>query len=71
MTAHAAWEDSLLFPAITGTLSEDDMGELKGLKKRQERDLLGRDATSNLYRQLTGLELACGVTGPDIFTRHL
>jgi hemerythrin-like domain-containing protein len=63
ITAHAAWEETMLFPAMLGTMSRDDMDVLKELNEQQERNLLGKDAEKKIYRQLTGLEQACGITG--------
>ena len=71
ITAHAAWEETVLFPVMEGTWSE---GELKGLRQAEERDekkLLGKDATEQLYTMLADLEAAAGVTGLRDFTRRL
>jgi len=71
MTAHAAWEETMMFPVMVGTWSEDDLSDLREKQEQDEKMLLGKDATEKLNSMLTSLESACGVNDVRDFTRRL
>lgn len=68
--AHAAWEESLLFPCMEGTWSDRDLKNLKETQEKHEKKLLGDDATQKVYSMLAELESAAGVSGLRDFTRR-
>jgi hemerythrin-like domain-containing protein len=69
--AHASWEETVLFPVMEGTWSEDELNELREIQEKDEKKLLGKDATEKLNSMLISLESACGVTGLNDFARRL
>jgi hemerythrin-like domain-containing protein len=71
ITAHAAWEETILFPVMEGTWSKDDLNDLRESQEQDEKKLLGKDATEKLNSMLTSLESACGVNDVSDFTRRL
>jgi hemerythrin-like domain-containing protein len=71
MTAHAAWEETVLFPVMEGTWSEDDLNDLRETQEKDEKKLLGKDAVEKLNSMLMSVEAACGVNDVRDFTRRL
>ncbi|MGA9138874.1 MAG: hemerythrin domain-containing protein [Methanocella sp.] len=69
--AHAAWEETILFPVMEGTWSKDDLNNLRETQEQDEKKLLGKDATEKLNTMLMSVESACGVNGINDFTRRL
>jgi hemerythrin-like domain-containing protein len=69
--AHAAWEQTVLFPVMAGTWSKDELEELKEKQEEHEKKLLGKDATEKAYTMLMDLEKSAGISGLDDFTRRL
>ncbi len=69
ITAHAAWEETILFPAMQGTWSEDQLDELREKQEEDEKRLMGDDATQKAYNMLTDLESSCGIESIGDFTR--
>ena len=69
MLAHVAFEESVLFPVMEGTLSGDELEELKIRGREQEESLFGPDATQKAFDMLYQLEAAAGVKGASHFTK--
>jgi hemerythrin-like domain-containing protein len=69
--AHAAWEQTVLFPVMQGTWSEDELDDLKEMQEKHEEKLLGKDATKKTYAMLADLEKAAGITSLNDFTRRM
>lgn len=69
MLAHAAFEETILFPILEGAPSDDQMRNLKMLGVKQEESLLGPNATQKAFDMLSELEAAAGVTGLSNFTQ--
>jgi hemerythrin-like domain-containing protein len=69
--AHAAWEETVLFPTMEGTWSEDELNDLRETQEEHEKKLLGKDAVNKVYGMLTDLESSAGITGVQDFTRRL
>lgn len=69
--AHAAREETVLFPAMMGTWSDDDLDALKETQEEHERELLGEDAAEKVYEMLGDLEAAAGIESVADFTRRL
>lgn len=68
--AHAAWEESVLFPCMEGTWSDNDLDNLKETQEKHEKKLLGEDATMKLYGMVADLEASAGISGVNDFTRR-
>lgn len=67
--AHAAYEESVLFPVMRGSLSDDELGELKGRDVGQIQKLFGKDATRKLYGAVMELESMAGIVRLSSLTR--
>lgn len=70
MMAHAAWEQTILFPALEGKLSSDELKKLKERQEEHEEKLLGKDATEKSYNMLAEIESSAGISGLSDFTRR-
>ncbi len=68
---HAAWEETVLFPAMLGTWSEDELDDLREIQEEQEKKLLGKDAVKKVTGKLLDLESSAGIAGVGDFTRRL
>lgn len=71
MMAHAAREETVLFPAMEGTWSDKDLDALKEAQEEDEKELLGEDADEKVYKMLGDLESAAGIESVADFTRRL
>lgn len=69
MTAHAGFEETILFPYMMGTLSDEQMKDLKMKGIKQEESLMGPNATQKAYDMLVDLENAASVSGPEFYTK--
>ena len=69
--AHAAWEETVLFPAVEGTWSGDELNDLRKLQENDEKKLLGKGATKKEYDMLADLEASAGISGVADFTRRI
>lgn len=69
--AHAAWEETVLFPVMEGTWSDDELTDLKDLQEDHEEKLLGKNATEKTYGMLMDLEKSVGITSVNDFTRRM
>ncbi len=67
--AHAAWEQSVLFPVVEGKMSEKELDALKETQEEHEKELLGENATEKVFDMLADLESSAGVMGLKDFTR--
>lgn len=70
ITAHAAYEETCLFPAMNGTWSDRDLADLREKQEEAEKKMLGEDAAQKVYSMLGDLESSCGVEGLRDFTRR-
>ncbi|WP_048198683.1 hemerythrin domain-containing protein [Methanocella arvoryzae] len=68
--AHAAWEETCLFPCMEGTWSQSDLDNLKETQEKHEKKLLGEDATMKIYGMVSELESSAGISGLKDFTRR-
>jgi len=71
ITAHAAWEETVLFPAMEGTWSAEELSDLREIQEEQEEKMFGKDAAKTVYSKLAELESSCGIEGLRDFTRKL
>jgi hemerythrin-like domain-containing protein len=71
LTAHAAFEETVLFPVMEGTWSQKDLKNLRETQEEDEKKLMGDDAAEKLYGMLTSLESSCGITGLRDYTKRL
>ena len=71
MTAHAAREATVLFPAMEGTWSDKQLDALKEAQEKDEKRLLGEDADEKVYKMLADIEAAAGIESVADFTRRL
>lgn len=69
MMAHAAWEQTVLFPVMEGKMSDKELDDLKETQEAHEKELLGEDATEKVYNMLADLESSAGIAGLRDFTR--
>jgi hemerythrin-like domain-containing protein len=70
-TAHAAFEETVLFPVMEGTWSQKDLDNLREIQEEDEKKLMGDDAAEKMFEMLTSLESSCGVSGLRDYTRRL
>lgn len=63
ITAHAAFEETVLFPVMEGTWSQKDLKKLRETQEEDEKKLMGDDAAEKTFEMLTSLEASCGITG--------
>ncbi len=68
LSAHSAWEETMLYPAMNGTWSDDDLDNLKETQEEHEKKLLGEDADEKVYGMLADLEEACNIRSVRDFT---
>jgi hemerythrin-like domain-containing protein len=71
LTAHAAREETVLFPAMQGTWAEKDLKALKETQEEHEEKLLGKDAGEKIYAMLGDVEASAGIDSVRDFTRRL
>jgi len=71
IVAHAAWEETVLFPAMEGTWPDKELRDLREMQEDQEEKMFGKDAAKTIYSKLTELESSCGIEGLRDFTRKL
>lgn len=71
ITAHAAWEETVMFPVMEGSWSKDDLKYLREKEEQDEKKLLGKDATEKQFNMLAELESSCGIASVSDFTRRL
>jgi hemerythrin-like domain-containing protein len=71
ITAHAAWEETVLFPVMEGTWSKADLNDLREKQEEDEEKLLGKDAAEKQFNMLADLEKSCGISSVGDFTRRL
>jgi hemerythrin-like domain-containing protein len=71
MMAHAAREETVLFPAMQGTWSDDELDALKEAQEEDEKKLLGDDADEKVFKMLGDIEAAAGIESVGDFTRRL
>jgi hemerythrin-like domain-containing protein len=53
---HAAWEDTVLFPALHGIMSEKEYNEMGDRFEDKEHELFGRDGFEGIVKQVSALE---------------
>lgn len=70
LTAHAAREETVMFVAMEGTWSDDELQALKDAQEEHEEKLLGEDAAEKVYAMLGQIEAAAGVDSLKDFTRR-
>jgi hemerythrin-like domain-containing protein len=68
ITAHAAWEETVIFPAMYDLLSERDMDDINKKFMEAERRLLGNKGPVELYRTIDDIEEAAGTHDLSMFT---
>ncbi len=71
LTAHAAYEETVLFPVMEGTWSQKDLDKLRETQEEDEKKLMGDDAAEKLYGMLTSLESSCGISGLRDYTKRM
>ncbi|HEY3272111.1 MAG TPA: hemerythrin domain-containing protein [Methanocella sp.] len=71
ITAHAAFEETILFPVMEGTWSQKDLDNLREIQEEDEKKLMGDDAAEKTFEMLASLESSCGVTGLRDYTRRM
>jgi hemerythrin superfamily protein len=71
ITAHAAFEETVVFPFMEGNWSEKELNNLREAQESDEKKLMGDDAVQKTYDMITSLESSCGVTGLRDYTRRL
>ncbi len=71
ITAHAAFEETVLFPVMEGTWSQKDLDNLREIQEEDEKKLMGDNAAEKMFEMLTSLESSCGVTGLRDYTRRM
>ncbi len=68
ITAHAAWEETIIFPAMYDLLSPEDMDSINKKFMESEMRLLDGKGPEELYRQLDSIEEAAGTHDLAMFT---
>jgi hemerythrin-like domain-containing protein len=71
ITAHAAFEETVLFPSMEGTWSQKDLDNLREIQEEDEKKLMGDDAAKKTFEMITSLESSYGVTGLRDYTRRM
>ena len=71
MVAHAAREQTVLFPAMVGTWTDEQLDALKEAQEADEKRLLGEDADEKVYKMMGDIETAAGIRSVSDFTRRL
>jgi hemerythrin-like domain-containing protein len=65
---HAAWEDTVLFPAFPALLSEDDYEDLGERFEKAEKKRFGNKGFENIVNQIAGLEKQLNINDLSRFT---
>lgn len=65
--AHAAWEESVLFPEVYSTLSEDDIRDLNENMSKVEHELMDKGGKAKVFGDLTDLEKKAGTNDLSIY----
>ena len=68
ITAHAAWEETIIFPAMYDLLPEKDMKDINKKFMASARKLLGGEGPVELYRTLDDIEKAAGTHDLSSYT---
>ncbi len=68
ITAHAAWEETVIFPAMYDLLSERDMSDINKKFMQAESKLLGNKGPVEVYRIVDEIEEASGTHDPNLYT---
>lgn len=68
ITAHAAWEETVIFPAMYDLLSERDMSDINKKFLEAEQKLLGNKGIVEIYRNIDDIEEAAGTHDLSMFT---
>lgn len=71
IAAHAAFEESIVFPYMLANWSQKDLDNLREIQEQDEKKLMGDDAVEKLYGMLVDLESSCGITGLKDYTRRI
>lgn len=66
-TAHAAWEESVLFTAVFDKCSENDIKDLIEKMRTMEQGFEKRGGMKKVFNDLNRLEEMCGTNDPSIF----
>lgn len=66
--AHAAYEDSVLLPALRDIVSEDKFREIGEQYKEQEMERLGSSGLAGTLEELAEIEKTLGIGGLEAFT---
>jgi hemerythrin-like domain-containing protein len=65
---HAAWEDTVLFPALHETMSEKAYQEMGDIFEEREHELFGPEGFQNVVEQTASIEKMVGIYGLERFT---
>lgn len=65
---HAAWEDTVLFPAFRSIISPQDFTEMGEIFEREEEKLLGLNGYEKIVRQVADIEKKLGIYDLKEFT---
>ncbi len=65
---HAAWEDTVLFPAVRSVVSAHEFAALGEEFERKEHQLFGSDGYERIVAEIAGLEAALGIEDLARFT---
>jgi hemerythrin-like domain-containing protein len=65
---HAAWEDTLLFPAFRSIIPGKDFAALGETFEKEEEKLFGRDGYAKIVGQVADLEKKLGINNLQQFT---
>ncbi len=68
ITAHAAWEETVIFPAMYDLLPERDMDDIDKKFMEAERRLLGNKGIVEIYRTVDSIEDAAGTHDLSMYT---
>jgi hemerythrin-like domain-containing protein len=68
ITAHAAWEETIIFPAMYDLLPERDMNDFNRKFMEAEKKLLDGKGPEELYRELDTIEEAAGTHDLAMYT---
>jgi hemerythrin-like domain-containing protein len=68
ITAHAAWEETIIFPAMYDLLSERDMSDINKKFMEAESKLLGNKGVVEIYRTIDSIEEAAGTHDLNMYT---
>ncbi|BAI63026.1 conserved hypothetical protein [Methanocella paludicola SANAE] len=68
ITAHAAWEETVIFPAMYDLLPERDMDDINKQFMEAEQRLLGNKGIVEIYRAIDNIEEAAGTHDLSMYT---